>query len=193
VLGRDDGPFSPRYSPSGYDATVTALGRRVAFPSLRFAVVVAVLGTLVGCGSTAAPSTVPVGSSPTPRLTVVPGGNPTPVATLPTTTETGFGRIWDDVPSSFPRPSGASVVDDPTPASAVFVALVGEPKDVSHGIEQALTKMGWSVDAGSPLEDGTIVMEATAPPDGCKAEIRYTRIGGSVMMKVLYGAACPFR
>jgi hypothetical protein len=171
---------------------VTALRRRVALPVLLGALV-----ALAGCGSTVAPSSRPTASptvaSPAPSLTAVPGGKPTPIATLPTTSQTEFGRIWDDVPSSFPRPAGASAGDDPSPESAVFVALVGEPKGVSQGIGQALTRMGWSVDAGSPLEDGTIVMEATGSPDGCKAEIRYTPLGGSVIMRVLYGAACPFR
>jgi len=190
VLGRDDGPLvSTAAQPVRYDAAVTALRRGVAFLVLCLAVFVA----LVGCRSTVPSSAAPLGSSPTPGLTAVPGGNPTPAATLPTTTETEFGRIWDAVPSSFPRPSGASVVDDSTPTSAVFVAQVGEPKDVSQGIGQALTKMGWNVDVGSPLEDGTIVMEATGSPSGCKAEVRYTRRGGSVIMTVLYSAACPFR
>jgi hypothetical protein len=54
-----------------------------------------------------------------------------------------------------------------------------------------LTASGWTVDAGSPLEDGTVVLEA-ARPNACKAEIRFTPRGGSVIMSVLYGASCPY-
>ena len=51
---------------------------------------------------------------------------------------------------------------------------------------------GWTVDAGSPLEDGTVVLEATGAPAGCKAEIRFTPVSGSLIMEVLFGASCPF-
>jgi hypothetical protein len=168
---------------------VTALRRRVA-PLLLVAVAVA------GCGTTVAPSASPAGSArpsaAEPRLTPVPGGKPTPVATLPTTTETEFGRIWDAVPSSFPRLPSSTVGESKTPASAVFVEIVGNASTTSESIARALADQGWTVNVGSPLEDGTVVLEATGQPDGCKAEVRFTPLGGSVMMTVLYGAACPF-
>lgn len=184
--------FPPRYGRSRYDAAVTALRRRVAFPFFALLVV-----ALAGCGSTVAPSTRAAASAresaPEPSLTAVPGGKSTPAVTPPTTTETEFGRIWDDVPASFPRLSTSTVGDRPTPASAQFVEIVGTPASATASIRRALTAQGWSVDVGSPLEDGTVVLEATGQPDGCKAEIRFTPLGGSVIMTVLYGAACPFR
>jgi hypothetical protein len=59
-------------------------------------------------------------------------------------------------------------------------------------ISNGLVGQGWTVDIGTPLEDGTVVLDATASPPGCKAEVRFTPISGTIIMSVLYGASCPF-
>jgi hypothetical protein len=164
---------------------VTATLRRVA---------PVVIGLLIaGCGATVAPSPTAVRSPSVagPSLTPVPGGTSSPAPTVPTTTDTDWGRIWDAVPGSFPRLS-TSTVNVPEPVSAEFVGLVGDPKTASATIGRELAAQGWAVDIGSPLEDGTVVLDATGRTAGCKTQIRFTRLGGSVIMSVLYGAACPF-
>ena len=72
---------------------------------------------------------------------------------------------------------------DPLPRHARRVALTAEIKRLfarhkgkygSPRITTHLTEAGWTVDVGSPLEDGSVVLEAQGPPDGCRAEVRFT-------------------
>jgi hypothetical protein len=157
------------------------------------AITLAVL--LAGCGpattSTQAPGS-PARSAP--GLTRV-GGPASPIvgATIapPTTTDTEFGKIFDSLPPSFPKLLGQEPAETgagPTSGSFAARMSVGDARKV---IEVSLVAQGWTVAVGSPLEDGTVVLEATAQA-GCKAEVRFTPGSGTVMMSVLYGAACPF-
>jgi hypothetical protein len=170
---------------------VTALRRRLANP-----LVLVALAALVGaCGpTTTGPSARPSTAS-TPALTAVPGGPASPVvgatAGPPTTTETEFGTIYDALPASFPKLPGqepAETGDGPTSGS---FALRMDSTAASKALRTALVAAGWTADVGSPLEDGTVILEA-ARQKGCKAEVRFTPRSGTVLMSVLYGAACPF-
>jgi hypothetical protein len=109
-----------------------------------------------------------------------------------TTDAEGFGPIWDAVPPSFPKLPGAIPADESKPASGLYASIIGDAATASDTMTRALRAKGWSVDAGSPLEDGSIVLEATGSPTGCKAEIRFTPVSGSLIMEVLIGASCPF-
>jgi hypothetical protein len=111
----------------------------------------------------------------------------------PTTTNVeGFGRIFDRLPASFPKLLGAQPAETGAgAASGSFVATTDAPT-ASKLITTLLEGQGWSVDVGSPLEDGTVVLDATHDPPGCKAQIRFTPVSGSLIMSVLYGASCPF-
>ena len=62
----------------------------------------------------------------------------------------------------------------------------------SGALGLALAAQGYQVNVGSPLEDGTVVLDATGPDPACKIQVRFTPQSGSVIMTVLYGAACPF-
>jgi hypothetical protein len=104
---------------------------------------------------------------------------------------TGFGRILDALPPSFPKLPGQEPADTGAgPASGSVVANL-DVAAASGAIRTALTAAGWTVDAGSPLEDGSVVLEASGA-NACKAEIRFTPRTGSVIMTVLYGATCPY-
>jgi hypothetical protein len=148
-----------------------------------------------GCGPT--PSTqAPAGSlGSSTGLTPVPGGPASPVvgATIgpPTTTETEFGTIFDALPPSFPKLLGQEPAETGAgPTSGSFAANMSVA-DARKIIEVSLVAQGWTVAVGSPLEDGTVVLEAKGTV-GCKTEVRFTPRSGTVMMSVLYGAACPF-
>jgi len=154
--------------------------------------------------ATPAPSGTPVPTatpSPAPSLTPVPGGPSGPAASPvlgptagpPTTTEVqGFGQIFDSLPPSFPKLLGATPAETGMgPTSGAFAADM-EPKTASDLILMLLRSAGWSVETGSPLEDGTVVLDATHEPAGCKAQVRFTPVSGSLIMSVLYGASCPF-
>jgi hypothetical protein len=151
---------------------------------------------LAGCGpaTTSAPAGSPVRSEP--GVSALPGRLPSPVvgATIapPTTTDTEFGKIYDSLPPSFPKLLGQEPAETGSgPTSGSFVANMSVA-DARKIIEVSLIAQGWTVQVGSPLEDGTVVLEATGGKVGCKTEVRFTPVSGTVMMSVLYGAACPF-
>ena len=131
--------------------------------------------------------------SPSPaEPTAVPGApSPTPAPTLPSTTNTEFGKIWDALPKDFPKLPGQTPTELSTPASGTFV-VNGKAKTLAATFRKLLTDAGWTADVGSPLEDGSVVLEAQGPPAGCKTEVRFTPLSGTVVVTVLYGASCPF-
>ena len=135
-------------------------------------------------------------NAPTPSLTPVPGGPSSPPAGaslgVPSTTETEFGRIWDALPPSFPVPPGSIRTDPPGGPSSGSFAVGMTVADAAQAMATALTALGWTVDVGSALEDGTVVLDAGGLREGCAAEIRLTPLSGTVNMSVLYGADCPF-
>jgi len=205
VLGRDGGlPVSARIAPAVYDGPVTK-PRRLAADPLVPILALALAIAAIGCaGPAATPSaatpqptraTAPAPTSQ-PSLTPVPGGQPTPavggsIGPPGTTNVTGFGRILDALPPSFPKLPGQEPAETGAgPTSGSVVANL-DVASASATIETALRTQGWTVDAGSPLEDGSVVLEASGP-NACKAEIRFTPQTGSVIMTVLYGATCPY-
>jgi hypothetical protein len=109
----------------------------------------------------------------------------------PTTTDTDFGRIWDALPPSFPSLPGAIPTTATGPVSGSF-AVGMDVATASQTIAAALQGQGWTVDVGSPLEDGTVVVDAGGAREGCAAQVRFTPLSGTVSMSVLYGADCPF-
>ncbi len=55
----------------------------------------------------------------------------------------------------------------------------------------AFIDLGWSqVDLGSPLEDGTRVLDLASDLPECRVQITFRLAGGSTMIIVLYGAGC---
>jgi hypothetical protein len=185
----------------GYDDPVTALRRRAAEPLVPI-LVIALAVAVVACayGSVGGPASAPsAGSSSAagPSLGAVPAGHASPVveATVgppTTTTVAGFGKIDDALPASFPKLAGQEPADTGAGATSGMFVVNGTPAASSTALKTALVAQGWSVDVGSPLEDGTVVLEATHVPAGCKTEVRFTPVSGTVMMSVLYGASCPF-
>lgn len=173
--------------------------RRWAAPSLLPILLIALVLLGAACNPTATslPSrSATTSTAPEPSLTPVPGGPSSPAgsasAGLPTTTETDFGQIWDALPPSFPILPGQQPADPGAgPTSGSFVVNMDAPT-ASAAIRTALEARGWSVVVGSPLEDGTVVLEASGPREGCATEVRFTPMSGTVVMSVLYGAECPF-
>jgi hypothetical protein len=186
VLGRDGGPFDSRTGRC-YDAPVSATPRRLA-------PLVLVAAGLAACTSSVSPSpaTSARATASAPAPSAAPAtAKPTPAPTLPSTTNTPFGRIWDALPKDFPTVPGQTPTELATPASGTFV-VNGTAKTLAGTFRKLLTAAGWTADVGSPLEDGSVVLEAAGRPDGCKAEVRFTPLSGTVVVTVLYGATCPF-
>ncbi|HET7473005.1 MAG TPA: hypothetical protein VFJ71_07760 [Candidatus Limnocylindrales bacterium] len=167
---------------------MSATPRRLAPLFLLTAVVTACVSSVSPAPSSrsSTPPSTPVASSTVPATP-----RATPRATLPSTTTTEFGTIWDDLPSDFPKLPGQKPTEPTAPASAAFV-VDGQAKTLAASLGTLLTQAGWTVDIGSPLEDGSVVLEAQGQPDGCRTEARFTPLSGTVTVTVLYGAACPF-
>jgi hypothetical protein len=164
---------------------------------------------IVGCGQpdTAPPASRsgPAGATDgaSPGLTPVPGGAsaaPTPFASIqvgparPDTTDVeGFGAIRDRLPPSFPRLDGQEPADgaDAHGATSGDFAVNLTAEQAAAAMATRLQRAGWSVEVGSPLEDGTVVLVADGPAAACRAEVRFAPKTGSVVMSVLYGASCP--
>jgi hypothetical protein len=161
---------------------------------------IATAAMALACSPTASvseprPSAAPTGSI-TPPLTPVPGGSARAASPSPVTqsdSKTAIGRIWDALPSSFPLPQGSVAIETGSgPTSGTF-AVGSSVADAVAAVEAGLRSQGLTVDAGSPLEDGSVVIEASGDPNtGCRIEVRLTPLSGTITMAVLYGAACPF-
>lgn len=184
-----------------YHARVTAPRR----PAARLVVALTTLVLVViacspGTGPSGPPTAATSGPSAAtsePSLTPVPGGPGGPArsavashAPRPDTSVDGFGEIADHVPDTFPRLPDETESEIGTPASGAYVSNA-DPAAASRQIAAALQAGGWSVDVGSPLEDGSVVLDATRPPAGCRTEVRFTPASGSIFITVLYGATCP--
>jgi hypothetical protein len=201
VLGHDEGLVVPAHSMGrGYDGPVTELRRWAAHPSVPILAIVLVL-VAVACApagpSSRSPASAALPASVAPGLTPVPGGSTaaaSPSASVSQSdTQTAVGRIWDSLPPSFPGIAGAVPIEPGTgPTSGTFA--VGTTLATAMAtIRAGLTRLGYNVDVGSPLEDGTVVLDAGGGDDPeCRIEVRFTPLSGTITMAVLYGAACPF-
>jgi hypothetical protein len=178
---------------------VTELHRWAAHPPVPVLAIALAL-MVVACGPAAPtprPATSSTPSSVAPSLTPVPGGSTAAASPAASTsqsdTQTEVGRIWDSLPPSFPKIAGAVPIETGSgPTSGTF-ALGTTLAAAVASIRAGLTGLGYNVDVGSPLEDGTVVLDAGGGEDPeCRIEVRFTPLSGTISMAVLYGAACPF-
>lgn len=145
----------------------------------------AVLAACVSTGSsTPRPTDVAGGSSPTAE----PGGS------QPTTTETAWGRIWDELPPGFPHYPGAEPAETgggPASAALAVPATASAAVDWYRG---ALTRAGYDTEALSgPLEDGSVVIDSVGRGDpDCRVQTSLVPRGDRVIATILFAAACPF-
>ena len=130
-------------------------------------------------------------TAPSPSPTVSPKPSPSPRITQ---TDTGWGRIWDAVPASFPLPAGASPVQPDRAASGAWSLSSGDAATVTSDLRSALEAAGYSTAGVSgPLEDGSRIIDSVGQPSTCHVQTRVTPLGTTITITVLFGAACPFR
>ena len=180
MLGRDGGLSSVR----GCDRPPVRCPRDVPAPAAGPSASRS-RSSLAGCAAATEPE--PVGhrpaARPAPNLTPVPGGPSAPAAASAVTTDrrrTGFGHDLGRRPAELPEAAGRDPGETSRSPTSGLVrgSIIGDAATASATMTRALRAKGWTVDAGSPLEDGTIVLEATGAPTGCKAEIRFTPVSG---------------
>jgi hypothetical protein len=138
-------------------------------------------------------------TTPAPSSTVAPTGSPTAAASDapgPTDggtnqTDTAWGRIWDEIPASFPLPQGATPTETGEgPYSAEF-ALLGDTSATVGELVPRLDATDLTItEVQSPLEDGTIVIDLVGDGD-CLAQVTIGPRGTLTLMRVLYGSRCP--
>jgi len=154
----------------------------------------------VGCGPTGIPATTAgVGAGASQQApTALPSAvrSPRPSATAAPTsvgqTSTDWGRIWDDLPASFPRYPGAETTEPVEGPASATLALPAGSADAGDWYANALRVLGYRVDQSTPLEDGSSTIDATGR-GSCRVEITLTPRGTVVFATILYGAACPLR
>ena len=133
------------------------------------------------CGGSATPAPPDPGPTP-PAPTDVPGSTTRTPAHSPGTFATAWGTAWDALPPGFPVPAGAKQADPGDPADG--------PVSGAFVVDGAA---GYSTEATSgPLEDGSLVIDSVGPDPACRAQTRVRPLGGTTMITVLYGAACPW-
>ena len=158
-------------------------------------IIVATL-SLAACGS-GAPSSAP-GSAAIPASSAAAASAPPAVQSSGAAgagqTDTEWGRIWDTLPGSFPQIPGARPSEEASaePASATLVIDGEFARLVASALVTQLAGAGFpTAGLGTPLEDGSYVLEATGSAPGCKVQLTIKPMGGETFVTILYGAACP--
>jgi hypothetical protein len=175
--------------------TITRFGPRHAA-----ALMLALATGLAACGQPAASPTIrpsatgSISTSTSPPDTETTAPAPSE-GTQVSQTDTDWGRIWDEVPDTFPTiagatPGGASAHG---PASADLVVEGRSAKDIVDVLQTQLEQVGFATAGNSgPLEDGGYVLDLTGEATGCLVQVTVSPLGGLTSVTVLYGAACPF-
>lgn len=110
-----------------------------------------------------------------------------------TQTDTAWGRIWDNVPTGFPRFPGSTVADPvgPDPVSATYSVVNDDTAQIAGWMQNALETASFGTESLSgPLEDGGFVMESVGEGE-CRIQTAIRPMGGLTFVIVRYGAACP--
>jgi len=184
-------------------ATMAAMRASRFLAPLTLAVAVAM--SVAACGGDPSPAATSapaasVAATKTPRPTspaaptAVPGTKtpkPKPSATPPTTTDTSWGTILDQVPDTFPVYPGAEPTDlVDGPASGAWLAPASVAKAAAW-YRAALEDAGFrTVNLSSPLEDGSQVLDSVSGAPGCAIQAAFRPSDGSTMISVLFGAGC---
>jgi hypothetical protein len=177
------------------------LTRRPRPSVIAIAIAVAAVLSLAGCGSTATPAPSTAGSTPAasastpstaPALTPVPGGAsgvPGPVPTRIGTTQTDWGEILDNLPTTFPAYPNVEPAEIPEVATAAL-SVPDDAAVVAAWYRDAFTASGYAVELSDPAEDGSQVLNAQADLPECRVQMTFRPEGGSTIIAILVASAC---
>jgi hypothetical protein len=166
---------------------------RRALPLLLAAGLAAAVAACTGAASSA-PGTPAGATSPGPSAAPG-GGEATPPVALGTFT-TAWGEAWEALPRSFPLPPGAEPAEPADPAAGLVsgsFVVGGTPAELARQEEADLVAAGYRTAAlDGPLEDGSLVLDSVGSDPTCRIQVRVRPLGGTTMIEILYGAACPW-
>jgi hypothetical protein len=70
----------------------------------------------------------------------------------------------------------------------------GAPAEVARQEEADLVGAGYRTAAlDGPLEDGSLILDSVGSDPACRVQVRVRPLGGTTMLEILYGAACPWQ
>jgi len=158
-------------------------------PHRRLVMSVLLSVALAACGAAGPTSPSNAPSTTRPAETVP----PSTAAPETAQTDTEWGRIWDAVPSGFPRFPGATPADDTGegPVSARYAVPDGDPGDIAAWLQSAMETATFSTEGlNGPFEDGSFVLDSVGDGE-CRIQTTIAPLGGMTIVTVRYGAACP--
>lgn len=120
-------------------------------------------------------------------------GDAAPSTAGGTQSETDWGRIWDNVPTGFPRFPGSAIADpvSPDPVSATYSVANDDTAQIAGWMQSALEAASFGTESLSgPLEDGGFVIESVGEGE-CRIQTSVRPMGGLTFVIVHYGAGCP--
>ena len=153
---------------------------------LALALLIAAL-VVAACGSDRSTASTAPSVAPEPSISA------SASASGGTQTETGWGRIWDNVPTGFPRFPGSIVADPvgPDPVSGTYSVVNDDTAQIAGWMQNALETASFGTESLSgPLEDGGFVIESVGEGE-CRIQTSVRPMGGLTFVIVRYGAACP--
>lgn len=162
----------------------TRSGRRRALVALLYAGLIAAACAPNDSTASTAPSVAPDSE---------PSASASASAANGTQSETGWGRIWDNVPTGFPRFPGSALADpiSPEPVSATYSVANDDTAQIAGWMQRALETASFRTESLSgPLEDGGFVLESIGA-GACRIQTSVRPMGGLTFVIIRYGAACP--
>ena len=175
-----------------YDGRVTTPARLSLTTSTRVAILVVVVGLATACGQPST-STIPSDSAgSSPANAPDPSGSASAEAPAVGQTDTSWGRIWDEVPQTFPLFPGGLPAGGTSESVSAALTLEGvEPRDVATWMQTQLEGSMFTTEGlNGPLEDGSFVLDAVGS-GGCRVQVRAAPLGSLTSLIVRYGAECP--
>jgi hypothetical protein len=147
---------------------------------------------VAGCERGTAPPSGSASPTSATASAATQGSSADPGTPAPGQTDTGWGRIWDEVPESFPLyPGGLPAGGTSESVSAALVIDGVEAQDVASWMQMQLERTTLRTEGyNGPLEDGSFVLD-TVGGGGCRIQVKAAPLGSLTSLIVRYGAACP--